>query len=927
MTNPSPSAVIANQMKNGLARDGKSAASGRFPATEEIDSELIRHTWTDNLTRESIKQGQGSFGSAQHLFSASREYNWSSGNATQQIGDAQGWIAVNLGSPRRITEFEINFNGHEGRHRAGSITFAFSNTQSDWTSLVEGPDSRGTPFPLLEAETGWEVFYKGSTVGNSGFNIMAENENIITCDMFLHRAPVVGQYVIMVFDWQQYAIGEDNRAAKGDNAYAVHISDWFLRGTADFMQSVDLCTGDTINLNAPGAPATWSTADTSRVSVTADGTVTAVAPGRVVVTATNGTTRHDVVILISPLRTGIISREFLARYPGNTRTAAVMPRDTMHPTLNRVYTPSDTLNKEFGRNIPDIAGDAVEGANNAALAQFPGDPLDPATGAKRHLQSVWDAELQRYVMQVNLFGNKYVDGVLVSCEEGCYRHGPQDRQRVELKANNHYLYGRKNELSATRYLMKMPAGINEEVHGFFHIFQYKAILGTPNEVAVTTPDGLGGDIFLAQSRNSEAGMPILTLTVTPTHLQFRHSPTGAGGSALTTLTEAPISEVIDRWLDINIQILNAVSGWVTFEMRCVETGKLLMQFKGEDRTLNMWRRTEIDFPTPDGNKLMSTAFEGRPDQHNRFKWGIYRSANKALLGDAINDVSLYLADITIFRPGKEGLCGYPPHHLDSTIARPVNLASGAIAIDVTEGTDGNHEFQRYHNVPSRVTDDLICTFDSGDNSFTPFGWVSPAANTPEKPFAAGSGSLVLDLGSPLSFSMVKTFTKTKMLESATVSIPNISGPLSEAQMKDPDTWAAVGRCHNIQNDLALTIDLEQTHTQQYVRVDFVGGNHLLCVSQIEVFNLPQKPASVIAEYIGDGNVQVSWEPVPEVMSYTILDGENVLQSDIAANTTSVVVDGLQPDAVHRIGVSTIGMCQYSFKTMSSLPRYNSISQS
>jgi len=865
-------------------------------------------TFTDGLTRENIKQGQGSFGDVSQLFSKERGSCWSSGNTMQQIGDAQGWVAVNLGSPRCITEFELNFNGHEGRHRAGSITFAVSNNPNAWALLTEGPGSLGTPFPLQDESAGLDVFYKGTAASNSGLKIMAADSNIITCDMFRQGAPIIGQYVIIVYDWQQYALDESNRAVKGDSAFAVHIFDWFIRGEA--ILSLDLNIGDTIVLTPPPgfASTAWQTADTNYVSVTENGTVTALAPGKAVVTISDGAKVHKVVVLVLPVRSGIISDQFLAQHPGNTRTATVMPRDMVHPTLNRVYTPFDTLNQEFGRNNPDSANDAVEGATNSALLQFPGDPMDPATGAKRHLQSVWDEELQRYVMQVNLFGNNYVDGVLVSCEEGCYRHGPQDRQRVELKANNHYLYGRRNELSATRYLMKIPAGLNRQVHGFFHIFQYKAVVSTPNDVAITTSDGLGNDIFIAQSRNSEAGMPILTLTVTETHLQFRHSPTGAGGSVLGVLAEAPISEVENKWLDINIQVLNAVSGWVSMEMRCAETGKLLMKYGEDEQTLVMWRRPEINFPTEDGDKLMAAAFEGRPDQHNRFKWGIYRSANKALLGDAINDVSLYLADITIYRPGKEGLT-YPPHHISSTIARPVNLASGAACIDVTEGTDGNSAFQRLHNVPSRVTDDLTSPYE-------PFNWVSPAANNT-------GGSLVLDLGQPLDFSDIKAHTNTKGLKSVSVSLPNIPGQLSETQMREINNWDKAAELNCTPNDTdCLNIHLGKTHTHQYVRLDFTCAEHsesILQVSEIEVFNLAQPPANVIVEHLDDGNAKVIWEPVPGAVSYTIYDGAEKIVNELPANVTSAVVSGV--DASSCIGVGATCMCRYSFRTTSSLPKY------
>ena len=735
-------------------------------------------SWAENLTRSHMKQGTGSGGDLVNMFTTQGGQPWYAGDALLQRSDAQGWVAVDLGTTRHISQCVLNFANDQARQRAGNLTLAYSNHFHDWERLVEGPDAYATPFPLDQPDSHWQVFYKPTAIGHGGLTVAEEVSNTIPAHMFEGQLPIVGRYLILVFDWQQASPGEDNRAAKPP--FAVHITDLMFLGEA-------------------------------------------------------------LLVLDPHAKTGVFSKAFLAQYPGNQRTAICAPRDAMHPSQKRLYTPFDVLDAAFGRNVPGSGSDAVEGATNGALAQFSGDPFNPETGAKRHLQSVWDETLQKYVMKVSLCGNTMVDGQVVSCPDSCYRHGPNNRQRVELKTNNHSLYGHINEISATRYLMKLPEGIHQQVHGFFHVFQYKAVLSTPKHVVVTTPSACGEDIPIGNSRDSEAGNPILTLTVTPTHLQFRHAPQGAIGG-METLAEIPIQAVADKWVMVDIQLLNAPSGWVTCEMTCVESGQVLMAYKDPTRVLSLWRRAEVDYHTAAPHL---TAFEGRPDQHNRFKWGLYRSANLVELGAAINDVHLYIGDITVYSSSP-------------ATAPSRNLAAQATISDVTENTQGNHPLQRYHNVPSRVVDQAKCPITTvathaenlNDPNFPPFSWFSPAANTAANPYAAGSGALVLDFGQVKAFDTIITYTKTLMLAQVILSVPDTQGG-----------WTVVGTGDNTpQNitdqDLTLAITLSSTVHSQLLKVEFVGGNvapggygtenfpfqigNLLRVSQIEVLSTAEE---------------------------------------------------------------------------------------
>ena len=727
-----------------------------------------------------------------------------------------------------------------------------------------------------------------------------------------------------------------------------------------------------------------------RATISDSGLLTALAPGRVEIAYTaDGQTARAIALLFLP-REGVIADSFLAQHGGTERTVNFEAR-------NGGLSPFTLLHREFAGwtsaypHNQNSGTHAVEGSTIGALFDFPGEPstyyntpsgqhsgisgplhpgwdadthtgTDPATGAQRHLQSHWDSFLQRYVMGVHVFGNHICPdtGVVISCRYGCYRHGPADRQRIELRTTSQHLYGRRNELSATRYMMMIPSytNIGQNVHGFFHVFQYKGVVNTSGDVHV--PHGHGGTINLGGG-GGEGGNPILSLTVTATHLQFRHAWQGRV-AGMNTLAQVPLHVIEDRWVDIEIQILNAQAGWVTFYMRCVETGEILMYYDSPDEILDMWRHAEINNTNAAFGIVAETPVD-LPNQVNRFKWGLYRSASSTNI--AVNDVTVYFADMTVWRPGTEGSAA--PASRPAPIARPVNIAerswhtwyAGQIrpqAFDVTD-TQGvaGHEFQTFNNVPNRVLDGIICPFllehtevmglTGGNPHFGHFTWMSPAGGSVANPWAAASGSLVVDLGEYLYFSTVRTYTKTRMLQSAIVSIPipTLRGmELSDAQRRDVSNWVEIGRMdrvpENIRNrDLITTIGLNGEFNERYIRVDFIGGEvgengfnttgfpfraeNILRVSAIQVFSLPPTPELVNVDYDPATNTAtITWTPVPGVYGFAIYDGPFAIVTDIPADVTYYVITGLLPGSRYQLGVSTIGRCRYSFVRRASYPR-------
>lgn len=175
--------------------------------------------------------------------------------------------------------------------------------------------------------------------------------------------------------------------------------------------------------------------------------------------------------------------------------------------------------------------------------------------------------------------------------------GKSDRQRNEIKVHdrsNPELMGFKNETMQYRWKFKIEDDF-EFSKSFTHFFQVKA------KNVSKKNNANGGDSY-----------PLITLTVVDrgdegNEFQLRHNAgfdENGGKTDTAKLIRKNLSLISGQWVEILAQIKYSEKGSIHFQIRSVETGELIVDFKKDK--LDMWRG------------------EGKQD-FMRPKWGIYRS--------------------------------------------------------------------------------------------------------------------------------------------------------------------------------------------------------------------------------------------------------------------------------------------------------------
>ncbi|MGQ7887171.1 S-layer homology domain-containing protein [Paenibacillus sp. WC2504] len=234
----------------------------------------------------------------------------------------------------------------------------------------------------------------------------------------------------------------------------------------------------------------------------------------------------------------------------------------------------------------------------------------------------------------------------VSRDDGDRGAVNSDRQRLEIKSNTSASNSDANsvggDIMTHHWKLMLPsetikyqmdaaekeAGDFIAPRRFFHIFQLKAIEG------------------------DEAGQPITTLTLVSVngkgYLEFRNNPDGQEAHRIKPLFTIPLDQVVDRWLDMEVTILNADKGYVYGKLVDVASNTEL--WKG-GMTAETLRRPEV--LNPDSGKKERVDLPAVPGQQNRSKWGLYRgmynTVNESVYADEFQAATMYLSDIYLIK--------------------------------------------------------------------------------------------------------------------------------------------------------------------------------------------------------------------------------------------------------------------------------------
>ena len=317
-------------------------------------------------------------------------------------------------------------------------------------------------------------------------------------------------------------------------------------------------------------------------------------------------------------------------------------------TMNKVVLNADPARNPFAVFEQLLnTSNPVEGATDSARRRFPDTAGDGTTGTVRHIQNYFCDTLGKDVFRFEVHDEH--------CADGCYIHGPADRQRIEMRPGTSQAtgVGYENEITAYTWSMRIDKNFPTPT-GFCHIFQLKA---TQNR---SGSDPLSGLPF----RGNESGSAILYITIsTGNVVQFRHTPIGADAN-LDVLATVPLERIRDKWVHIELVVFNSEAGWVTFTMSDLATGEVYMHYDNPDQILDMWRRPEVEYRHNNRYSSIEVGSAGASNQYNRPKWGIYRRAVAAYERDGImpnhrynavdvRGASILLSDLTIKKLTKE----------------------------------------------------------------------------------------------------------------------------------------------------------------------------------------------------------------------------------------------------------------------------------
>lgn len=210
-----------------------------------------------------------------------------------------------------------------------------------------------------------------------------------------------------------------------------------------------------------------------------------------------------------------------------------------------------------------------------------------------HLAVVWDSSLQSYVFKFSIHANtEIIDGD---------RGTRKDRQRNEVKSNNHLINGNYDEWQIQEWKMKIPTGF-QNTSSFTHLYQLKGIEG---------PD---------------IKYPMITVSLYGDYLEARHDAR-IGGVKMGTLGKISKADVLGQWIKIFTKIHYCRHGYYKIVITRISDGEVLMKYENKD--IDMWR------------------IGGARNIRNKF--GIYRMVGENPFGSyGLKDENLYIADFKVF---------------------------------------------------------------------------------------------------------------------------------------------------------------------------------------------------------------------------------------------------------------------------------------
>lgn len=208
----------------------------------------------------------------------------------------------------------------------------------------------------------------------------------------------------------------------------------------------------------------------------------------------------------------------------------------------------------------------------------------------------------------------------------------KDRQRIEIKteAQNPNVMSGYGDIMTNRWKFYLPQGISLPIDrgngidtGFFHIFQVKAIKG------------------------DEAKMPIFTLSISDQALYLHGSGVGRVNQEFIRLGSAAISDVIGRWLEVELTTYTAEKGYIYVRVADAVSGRELLRV---GQPFDSWRRGE----KPDASGLFREHQQtALPGQANRSKWGLYRSNASQAYPHGFTGAVMYVGDLHLIRRNTE----------------------------------------------------------------------------------------------------------------------------------------------------------------------------------------------------------------------------------------------------------------------------------
>jgi len=572
-----------------------------------------------------------------------------------------------------------------------------------------------------------------------------------------------------------------------------------------------------------------------------------------------------------------------------------------------------------------------------------------ATGSaalESHLENIFDEILGKDVFAVRAHNG--------ACMDGCAGHknifepelnqircvnsqpagaglspvqGNSDRQRIELRPSEDSSgkwVCHDGDLVKYEWDWFLPNSIGR-VGGFCHLFQLKAVNRWGYQ---TLPEGNNRDengaYVMAFSRSGNAGG-------TDGNLNLVHTNTPNGGE--TQLLSIPFSQVVNRWIHVEMTILNSDCGWVEAKVTDKLTGAMIAEYNNRDvftehvpnndAVRDLWRSAEIDHG---GQSRFELPYPAAFDQYNRPKWGIYRSVGRNGIGngDVGNDAEARISDVTITK-------------IEENII-PLNIALNKKAYNIGPVDATNPVQQAAASNPikngSKLTNLVLhdpATYDvSNVNSPDAIGLYSWLGTN-----GANKGSFVIDLGEKMDFSQIRLFSKSDRLKGVTVFVSDDVSDRSAAAEFDAMTFTPVAKKAsdagftylapspgtNDNANKSYPIDLGKTYSSRYVRIDVENASGANTggvltgpprLTNVQIFNAPAPPQNVKLE-----KNTVTWENSNSNEIY--MYNGTTLVATLPGGTTSHTFASLSASDLSRISIRASGVDKYSRKSLISVP--------